>query len=244
MMLTALGLGLSARRQLQPVYWLIVVSLCLLITNSPLPATASPAELTRLVIAVLGAGGLSTALHTLLLGRHNAPIQPLAMPVAHSWRRCLAYGVLLATTTAITTPLALAHHWHTSGLWLILTPFLVLRPFVRDAWRVAMHRSLGTIAGVALVLALAPALPHTLPPQLPGIAMAVVTAAIGARQGHPALLVTALTATIVLFNSNTADLPLMADQRLQACGMGIAITLSVMALAHPIEHRLQAAQSL
>jgi hypothetical protein len=41
----------------------------------------------------------------------------------------------------ITTPIALQHHWHINGLWLILTPFLVLRPFVRDAWRVALHRS-------------------------------------------------------------------------------------------------------
>jgi hypothetical protein len=243
LMLTALALGLSARRQLLPVYWLMVVSLCLLITNSPLPATASPAELARLVMAVLASGGLSTALHTLVLARHDAPIHPLALPVAHSWRRCLAYGVLLATTTAITTPIALAHHWHTNGLWLILTPFLVLKPFVRDAWRVALHRSLGTMAGVALVLALAPALPPTLPPQVPAIALAALTAAIAARHGHPALMITAFTATIVLFNSNAADLPLMADKRLQACALGIAITLSVMAVAHPVEQRFQASHA-
>lgn len=34
MTLTAFALGLSARWQQQPVYWLMVVSLCLLITNS------------------------------------------------------------------------------------------------------------------------------------------------------------------------------------------------------------------
>ena len=243
--LTAVGLGLSARRQLQPVYWLMVVSLCLLITNSPLPADASPAELARLVTGVLASGGVATLLHSLLLPpRGQAAAPPSVSAVAHSWRRCLAYGLLLATTALITTPIALAHHWHTNGLWLILTPFLVLKPFVKDSWRVALHRSLGTLAGVVLVVVLALALPHTLPLQVPAIAMAVITAAIAARHGHPALLVTALTATIVLFNSNDADLLLMADKRLQACGMGIAITLSVMALAHPIEHRFQAARSL
>lgn len=241
MTFTALGLGLSARWQLQPVYWLMVVSLCLLITNSPLSAAATPPELARLVGGVLASGGVSTLLHQLLLQPQANVASPLPA-VAHSWRRCLAYGGLLATTTLITTPIALAHHWHTNGLWLILTPFLVLRPFVRDAWRVALHRSLGTLAGVVLVLALALALPHTWPLQIPAIALATLTAAIAARHGHPALMVTALTATIVLFNSNDTNLILMADKRLQACALGIAITLGLMALAHPIEQRLQTAR--
>lgn len=240
MTLTALGLGLSARWQLQPVYWLMVVSLCLLITNSPLAATATTSELARLVIGVLASGGLTTLLLSKLLPRQDGAGAPGAFVVAHSWRRALAYGVLLAVTTLITTPIALQHHWHINGLWLILTPFLVLRPFVRDAWKVALHRSLGTLAGVGLVILLAPALPHTLPLQVPAIALAAITAAIAARQGHPALMVTALTATIVLFNSNAADLPLVADKRLVACAIGIAISLGVMALAHPIEQRFQA----
>ena len=152
----------------------------------------------------------------------------------------MAYGSLLAATTLITTPIALQHHWHINGLWMILTPFLVLRPFVRDAWRVALHRSLGTLAGVALVILVSPALPHTLPLQVPAIALAAITAAIAARKGHPALMVTVLTATIVLFNSNAGDLSLMADKRLLACAMGIAVSLGVMALAHPIEQRFLA----
>ncbi|WP_411867555.1 FUSC family protein [Vulcanococcus limneticus] len=243
MTLTALALGLSARWQLQPVFWLMVVSLCLLITNSPLTATATTSQLTRLVIGVLASGSLTTLLLSKLLPRQDGSGTPGPFAVAHSWRRALAYGALLAATTLITTPIALQHHWHINGLWMILTPFLVLRPFVRDAWRVALHRSLGTLAGVGLVILLAPLLPPTLPLQVPAIAMAAITAAIAARQGHPALMVTALTATIVLFNSNAADLPLMADKRLLACAIGIAISLGVMALAHPIEQRFRAVRT-
>lgn len=243
MMLTALVLGVSARRQLQPVYWLMVVSLCLLLTNSPLPATASPAELARLVIGVLASGGVTTLLLRLML-----PPAPTAKAlskeaIAHSWRRCMAYGLLLATTALITTPIALTHHWHINGLWLIITPFLVLKPFVRDSWRVALHRSLGTLAGVVLVVLLALTLPPTLPLQVPAIALAVITATIAARHGHPAVMITAFTATIVLFSSNNADLLLMADERLKACSLGIAITLSLMALAHPIEARFRPANA-
>ena len=240
MTLTALALGLSARWQLQPVYWLMVVSLCLLITNSPLAATATTSDLARLVFGVLASGSLTTLLLSKLVPRPDGAGTPAAFAVAHSWRRAMAYGSLLAATTLITTPIALQHHWHTNGLWLILTPFLVLRPFVRDAWRVAIHRSLGTLAGVGLVILVAPALPHTLPLQVPAIALAAITAAIAARKGHPALMVTVLTATIVLFNSNASDLPLMADKRLLACAIGIAISLGVMALAHPIEQRFGA----
>ncbi|MEB3209437.1 MAG: hypothetical protein VKK63_11040 [Synechococcus sp.] len=53
-------------------------------------------------------------------------------------------------------------------------------------------------------------------------------------------MITVLTATIVLFNSNAADLSLMADKRLLACAIGIAVSLGVMAVAHPIELRFQA----
>lgn len=241
MTLTALALGLSARWQLQPVYWLMVVSLCLLITNSPLAATPTTSDLARLMFGVLALGSLTTLLLSKLVPRPDGSGNLAAFAVAHSWRRTLAYGSLLAATTLITTPIALQHHWHTNGLWLILTPFLVLRPFVRDAWRVALHRSLGTMAGVALVILVARALPHTLPLQVPAIALAAITAAIVARKGHPALMVTVLTATIVLFNSNAGDLSLMADKRLLACAIGIAISLGVMALAHPIEQRFLAA---
>ncbi len=99
MTLTALALGLSARWQLQPVYWLMVVSLCLLITNSPLAATATTAELARLVLGVLASGSLTTLLLSKLLPRPDGAGTPAAFAVAHSWRRALAYGSLLAATT-------------------------------------------------------------------------------------------------------------------------------------------------
>jgi hypothetical protein len=48
-------------------------------------------------------------------------------------------------------------------------------------------------------------------------------------------MITALTATIVLFNSNSSDLILMDDKRLEANVLGVAIALASMAIAHPIE---------
>jgi uncharacterized membrane protein YccC len=195
-----------------------------------------------LALALLASGSLATLLQTQLLSLAGSPPVRAPFVVAHSWRRSAAHGLMLASATVITTPFALQHHWHTTGLWLVLTPFLVLQPFVRDSWSVALHRSLGTFAGVVLVILLAFTLPHTVPLKLPAVAAAVATAVIAARRGHRALMLTGLTATIVLFNSSSQDLLLMADQRVLASALGIAIALGLMALAQPIEQRVPRAR--
>ena len=233
----AFALGLSARWQLQQVYWLLMVSLCLLITNGPFTGTPAIADVIRLAGAVLLSGGLTILLQTRLVPQDPSRTVTGQFAVAHSWRRSVAYGLLLASTTLVSASLAVQHHWHITGLWLVLTPFLVLRPIVRDAWKVALHRSLGTIAGVLLVMVLALFLPKSLPLQGPAIVLGVITAMIAIRRGHPALVLMALTVTIVLFNSNHVDLMRMADRRLEAVGLGVVLALGVMAIAHPIERR-------
>ncbi|WP_438983558.1 FUSC family protein [Vulcanococcus sp.] len=232
MTFTAFGLGLSARWQLQQVYYLMIVSLCLLITNTPLTQGSSALSVLRLACSVLMSGAFTILLQRWLVPRDPDKVPDALFPVAHSWRRSTAYGALLASTT----------RWHVSGLWLILVPLMVLRPFVRDSWKVALHRSLGTVAGVLLVVSLAFILPKGLPLQVPAIVLAVVTVLIAIKRGHPAVMLTAYTATIVLFDSQSADLLLMADQRLQANLMGVAITLAAMAISHPIEQRMQLKQ--
>jgi uncharacterized membrane protein YccC len=62
----------------------------------------------------------------------------------------------------------------------------MLRPTVRDAWRVALHRSLGSVAGVILVVLLAVSLPKELPLQVPAIVLGITTVLIAIHHGHPA----------------------------------------------------------
>jgi len=236
---TALGLGLSARWQLKPVYWLLVVILCILITSSPLPPNPTPMEVARLAIGLFGSGSGAVLLQSKLVSRFAGAPLPVPFAVVHSWRRSGAHALMLASAAVVTTPIALQHHWHTTGLWLILTPFLVMQPVVKDSWSVAVHRSLGTLAGVLLVIGLAFALPPSVPLQLPAIAAALITVLIAVKKGHRALMITTLTVTIVLFNSRIDTLMVMADQRVLASALGIAIALALMALAHPIEHRFR-----
>ena len=237
MALTAALLGLTSRWQQQPAYWLLVVSLCLLITTLHLPQPVSAGLLARLAGLLLLSCGLTTLLHRWFMTLVPASAQP-AMAVQHSWMRSLAYGALLAVTALLSTPIAMAHHWHTTGLWMILTPFLVLRPYVKDGWKPTLHRALGTVAGVLLVHLLALTLPPTLPLQIPAVALGITTVLVAVRRGHQALFVLLLTATIVLFNSHDNTLLLMADKRLQANAIGIAIAIAVMAVADPMERTL------
>jgi len=237
MAMTAVLLGLAVRWQQQPAYWLLGVSLIMVLTTLPLPQPVSTGLLARLAGLLLLSCALTTLVQGWFMTLVPANAQP-AMAVQHSWRRSLAYGALLAVTALLTTPIALAHHWHTTGLWLILTPFVVLRPFVKEGWKPTLHRSLGSIAGVLLVHLLALALPPALPLQIPAIAMGLVTVLVAIRHGHRALFVLLLTATIVLFNSQEGTLLLMADKRLQANAIGIAIAIGVMALADPSERAL------
>ena len=238
----ACTLGLTARWQLQPVYWLLMVSVCMAIFNLQLPSPTPVTDLAKLAALLLICSSSSALLQGLLLPPQTSASGGGGFSIQHSWRRSLAYGLLLALTTLITTPLAMQHHWHMTGLWLVLTPFLVLRPFVKDAWRVALHRSLGSFGGVLLVLLLAINLPAGWPLQVPAIAFGTTTALIATKHGHPAFMVMGLTATIVLFNSTPSDLLFMADKRLQANALGIAVALGVMALAHLIEQRLMQQQ--
>ena len=234
--LTACALGVTIRWQLQPVYWLLMVSLCMLVVDLPLP-DAGPVELTKLTVLLMLSCSLTARVQSWLMPR-SATTSEAPLTVQHSWRRSLGYGLLLGTTTLITTPIAMQQHWHTTGLWLILTPILVIRPFVKDGWRVALNRCLGSIAGVLLVHLLALVLPPALPLQVPAIALGATAALIGAKHGPPVLFVVLLTATIVLFNSSDSSLLFMADRRLEANLIGIGVALGVLALAHPSEHLL------
>jgi len=68
--------------------------------------------------------------------------------------------------------------------------------------------------------------------------LGIATGLVAKRHGHPTLLMLLLTATIVLFNSQDGTLLMMADKRLQANAIGIAIAIGVMAVADPAERSL------
>jgi hypothetical protein len=59
-------LGLSARWQLQPVYGLMIVSLCLVITNNPLRGASLTFDLAKLTAALLIPVGITILMQSRL----------------------------------------------------------------------------------------------------------------------------------------------------------------------------------
>ena len=104
---TALGLGLSARWQLKPVYWLLVVILCILITSSPLPPNPTPMEVARLAIGLLGSGSGAVLLQSKLVFRFAGAPLPVPFAVVHSWRRSGAHALMLASAAVVSTAIAM-----------------------------------------------------------------------------------------------------------------------------------------
>ena len=84
LMAAGLGLGTSASWQLKPVYWLLVVSLCMLITNSPLTPGPSPGQAILIAVALMTSGAVATLLETRLLSLAGRTADAYSFAVAHS----------------------------------------------------------------------------------------------------------------------------------------------------------------
>ena len=80
-----------------------MVSLCILITNSPLGLDPAPSGVVRLAMALLASGALATLLKARV--RTQLGVAPASFSVAHSWRRSGAHAVMLATSTLLTSSL-------------------------------------------------------------------------------------------------------------------------------------------
>jgi len=230
MAISALALGLTARWEIQSLLVLLMVTQCFFVAESPVPAySATVAAFAGLLLLLSTATATATAGAERLGGWRPPPTE-----VHHSWKRSLAYGLLLASTMAITSAIALQGDWGLMGGWLMLTPLMVMRPYARDAWPRSLHRALGTLLGVGLVHLFALAAPW--PPALPigAVAFSTVTVLAAVKHWHHMLYVAFLSAAVVLFNSSETSVLALAQERLEANLLGIAIALSAMALAQAV----------
>jgi uncharacterized membrane protein YccC len=128
-----------------------------------------------------------------------------------------------------TTTIAFDTQWGHPGGWLIMTPFIVLRPYVRDGWRKALDRGLGTIGGFAIAMVLAwlfgsgPLLTAF------GFAFAILSAYAWAAKWSYAAYGLVLTPAVVIIESIGRPVETTADNRLEATLIAIAIVFVVIA---------------
>ena len=222
----AFSLGITARWRAQGVLVLLMVSQCFVLAESPV--APRPADL-------LAFGGLMTlltsitALATSWVERRGG-CQPPPLQVGHTRVRSLAYGLLLAATTASTTAIALTQHWALMGGWLMLTPLMVMRPHARDSLPRSLHRALGTLLGVGMVHLLAMAAPTALTSPVVAVLFSAFAVLAAVRTWPHALFVVFLTGAVVLFHSPGDSVLALAQERLEANLLGIGIGLGVMVL--------------
>lgn len=160
---------------------------------------------------------------------------PVAEPVSDS--RALAYASLLAVLAFVTTSIALAANLGHPGGWLIMTPFIVLQPYVQKSWDKSLRRASGTVLGFAMAYLSASYI--TSDGVLYAIGIVSFAVAMYAMVRHWDYVVYAafLTLAIVILEGIGTSVEVTAEYRLEATAGGVALALGAMALALPLYKR-------
>jgi len=231
MTLLAFGLGLTARWRLQPSLVLLPMTVAFVMTQQP----TSPG------LAITGAFGIRLGLMAAVAAliasgaQQLAGRQPRAHPLSHSWRRTLAYAVLLAVTTLITSSLAFGQHWGHTGGWLIATPLFIEHPYIKQGWKLSLHRIGGTIAGFLLVHLLAKLLPDHTDLNVIGALIGVMGVLSLVRRWPYAIYILFLTGTVVIFSNGGHSILITDRERLMATAIAVALSLVLMACSAGVQ---------
>ena len=233
MALAALGQGIAAYRGLQRLTIMVPITMAFVVSEPP---TTGPLANAAAFGLALAAFGCIVAFAVDLVRRgvpHPAPQAAMAAS------RAAAYATLLAITTVATTAIALTYDWRHAGGWLIMTPFIVIQPYVQDGWRKALERALGTLVGFAIASALAWLIGSALVLTVLGYVFASIAIFAMVKKWRYAIYATFLTPAIVLLESGGRAVTELADKRLEATFLGVGLSLAAMAVAIPI-YRKQA----
>jgi len=232
MVLAAALLGLTARWKWNRGFILLPITLAFVAAESPAQEPLQTGV--AFGLAMTGYALIATLGTALLRGKHHASEQQRA---TSSWSRTIGYAIVLGTAAIATTTIAVSLDWGHTGGWLIMTPFIVISPYVQDGWRKAINRAIGTVGGFAIASALAFVLGSGPALSVMGVAFAALTAVALVKQWHYAIYALCLTPAIVILESIGRPVEQTADNRLIATILGVGISLAVMAVAVPTYRR-------
>lgn len=229
MVSAAIGVGLSAHFSVQQGTINSAITVAFIVAEAPRQA---PVEGGVAFGVALGAYAVAVALLIRLLGlaREAPPVTP-----GPSWTRTWGFTISLVIATIATTALALASNLGHTGGWLIMTPFIVMLPYVQDSWRKALSRGAGTVGGFALAMLASSLVGPGLALSVVGVFFAALTAYALVKKWPYATYALVLTPAIVIIESSGRSVEQTAQQRLVATLLGIAIALAVMAVAFPLD---------
>jgi len=168
-------------------------------------------------------------------------VLPVDLPLPHapavSDSRALAYAVLLAFTALITTSITIAGDLGHPGGWLIMTPFIVLQPYVQKGWDRSLRRAGGTLVGFAMAYLGAIVITQSWVLYVVGIVSYAIAMYALLRQWDYAAYAAFLTLAIVILEGVGTSVEVTAEYRLEATAGGVLLSLAAMALALPLYKR-------
>lgn len=230
MVLIAIGFGITARYGWNRALATLPIALSFVVAESP----AQGSWLSSLVMGVaMILSGIAISILVVLI-RHISKKPALPAPAELSWTRTWAFVLLLAVATVMTSSIAILNDWGHTGGWLIMTPFIVMQPYVQDGWRKSLDRGAGTLAGFLVAMAVGTYIANTTVLYL--ISFAFMVGAVYTMVSHRsyALYAFFLTPTIVIIEGIGRSVTQTAENRLVATALGVAIALAAMAIAAPV----------
>lgn len=237
LMAVAAGHGLTARWHWQKAFVVLPITMAFVASESVL---APPLELEIAFAAAMSAYALLVGLLIRALSRTSADNDDnddKTAPAPLSWQRTLTYAGLLTSATAVTATIALTGDWGHTGGWLIMTPFIVIQPYVRDGWHKAVNRALGTVAGLLIADGLARLIGQGPTLATLGYGFGVLAIIATVKRWPYAIYATFLTPAVVILESVGRPVEETGYERIIATVIGVAVSLAAMAIAAPIYRR-------
>ena len=224
MSLVALAFGLTARRGWQSGFVSLAIALSFIASDG-----SKAVQPLALAAMVLGLGVIVWG--SVIVGfTHLLFRKPVFPTKAEAPRTVAGYVAMLVVVTFITQALAIGMDLGHVGGWLVMTPFLVILPDIKDGFTKSLRRAAGTIGGFFIVIALSfLTTSHVI---LSLVGALAFTAALYAklRQWNYFFFALFLTPGIVVLEGLSSSLATVAEYRLEATLLAIACSLVAMGI--------------
>ena len=226
--------GYAAREGLHDALILTVIAMGFLVTTPPQFTTTVPAPI---VVAIVTLFAGLWAVAVMFVVRTKIPHVKLAHldPI-----RVLVYSLALAALVGIATYLAVYYDLGQTGGWIILTVLVVFQPYLGWGFKKGGLRALGTLAGLGITVAVGLVFPTGPVLYVFGLLFFVVTFLFLLQKRPYWLYAMVVTPGVVLMNSATSTVDVVAVERLKGTALGIAFTVLVMLALLPLVKHLEA----
>lgn len=232
----AVGQGITARWGWNQAFIVLPITLAFVASESVL---TPPVDSAIPFAAGMTGYALLVALAVSALSQRTAPA---SITPTVSWERTIGYVALLVIATSITSIIALTGDWGHTGGWLIMTPFIVLEPYLGHGWRKALNRGVGTVVGLLIADGLAAVLGQGFQLTTLGYAFALGAIIASVKKWQYAIYATLLTPAVVILESVGRPVDQTGYERVVATIIGVGVALGAMALASPV-YRMRARQA-